>query len=62
MKLAKHFGFEVTGIDPMRRRIGAGNTELAKGPEEYPELHRRVRFELGTPRICPSKTESVDLV
>jgi SAM-dependent methyltransferase len=62
LRLAERFGFAVTGFDPVQRHIELGNARLAAAGKQFPELSRRVRFELGTAEAVPVDDASVDLV
>jgi SAM-dependent methyltransferase len=52
--LARRFGFEVTGVDPVARCVEAARRAVAPGSA--------VRFEAGTAQDLPVASASVDLV
>ncbi|MDX6475855.1 MAG: hypothetical protein QOH95_1366 [Gaiellaceae bacterium] len=62
LRLARRFGFDVTGLDPVPRHIELANAELAAVAAERPELRQLVRFGEGSAEALPLEDRSADLV
>ncbi len=62
VELAKRFGHEVHGIDPVPRHIELSNERLEKAAEQHPELSKLVRFELGAAETLPVGDATVELI
>jgi SAM-dependent methyltransferase len=62
IELARRFGFDVLGVEPVRRHLdGAAAALQALGSEE-PEVASRVRVEEGVAERLPVADASVDLI
>ena len=60
--LAERFGFDVVGIDPVRRHLDLGYVALAAAAERDPSLRDRVRFALGAVEALPVEDAALDLI
>lgn len=62
VELAKRFGFQVTGIDPIPRHIQISAGRRDDAAKSNPEVSESVRFELGAAEEIPVNDESIDLI
>ena len=58
LELARRFGFNVLGVDPVLVQIESANAAA----DNAPELRSLLRFELGAAEAIPAPDASVDLV
>lgn len=62
VELAKRFGMDVRGIDPLEWHLDLARRELARQAADLPGLGEAVRFELGSAENLPVDAAAVDLV
>lgn len=62
IELARRFGFDVVGIDPIQRHIELSNAALVATAESEPDLRSHVRFRHGTAEAIPEESGNIDLV
>jgi SAM-dependent methyltransferase len=62
LELARRFGVEVVGVDPVVRHIELSNEALAAAAGNDPSLTARVRFAIGAAESLPVGDATTDLV
>ena len=62
VELARRFGMDVRGVDPLAWHLELARRELARQAAELPRLAEAVRFELGSAESLPVDDAAADLV
>lgn len=62
IELARRFGFDVLGVEPVRRHLDGAARALEALAAEEPEVASRVRVEEGVAERLPVADASVDLI
>jgi SAM-dependent methyltransferase len=62
LELAQRFGWQVQGIDPVRRHIDLAEEELAGRAQGDPTLADAVTFTVGTAENLPAPAAATDLI
>jgi SAM-dependent methyltransferase len=62
IELARRFGFDVLGVDPLAGKIELALGERGTAAESDPPLANRVHFEAGRAEALPVADASVDLI
>ncbi|GAA2150687.1 MULTISPECIES: class I SAM-dependent methyltransferase [Glycomyces] len=62
LELARRFGWQVRGVDPVKRHVELAVQDLAHHANDNPAFQSAVTFELGTAEDLPSLAAAVDLI